>query len=252
MLDSYHYTLTFNTSGLQEQPTSVHLHLHSVSSANHLTVINITIDQEVFVWRKLADDKNGTELQISLEPPLIWTANTLTIKVASTVPIKLDHNFGLLLYMGGVPEAIDDLLSIQLDKKKMVNDQKERLKRGIEKRDASITGPCQRKTLKVTFSELGGIYQNIIAPKTVEIGQCVGECNNQTLHARVLNLLASNKGLDFEEGSSTLITPLAIGCAVMSFQPVVAVISHPTRGSVIFAVLDELVVESCGCSTCSL
>jgi len=218
---------------------------------NHLTVINITINQEVFVWRELADDKNETEVRISLEPPLIWTTNTLTIKVTSTVPIKMDHNFGLLLYMGGVPEGIDDLLSKPLDKKKMINDQKERLKRDKEKRDVSITGPCQRKTLTVTFSQLGGIYQNIIAPKTVEIGQCVGECYNQTLHAQVLNLLAS-KDLDFEESSSTLITPLPTGCTVLSFKPEVGVLLDPTSGSVIFAVFDNLIVKSCGCSTCSL
>jgi len=60
------YVRWFNTSGLQKQPKSFQLHLHSVTSVNHLTVINITIDQEVFVWRKMADDKNETEVQISL------------------------------------------------------------------------------------------------------------------------------------------------------------------------------------------
>ena len=41
--------------------------------------------------------------------------------------------------MGGVSEIIDDLLSKPLDKKKMINDKKETLKR-----DVSIIGPCQR------------------------------------------------------------------------------------------------------------
>ena len=138
--DGYHYTLMFNTSGLQEQPTSAWLYLNSMTS-DQLAVINVTIDQEVFVWRQpaLSSEDNDNEVRISLGSSLILTTSTLTVDVTSSVPIKLDQHFGLVLYMGGVPEDIDDLLTTPLDKStQTIYDKKERFKINIEKKDIPL------------------------------------------------------------------------------------------------------------------
>ena len=243
--------LTFNTSRLQKQPTSVWLHLNTVPSDHH-AVINVTIGQEVFVWRQPTtdNDENQTEVQISLESLLTWTASTLTVKVTSTIHIKVDH-FGLLLYMGETPEAVNDLLIKPPGKTKIINDQDKRLKRDIEKRDVNIVEPCQRKSLIVPLTQLGGIFENIMAPVAADIGQCVGECSvsNQTLRTELLNLLASGD-LDLEEGSAHEKTSLEVGCVATNLLPL-TVLHIDQNGLFIVEPLKNLIVDSCGCFQCS-
>jgi len=251
-LDGYLYMFRFNISGLsrQEQPTSAQLHLHMMTS-DQPAVINITIDQKELVWKQPEDTKNETEVKISLEYLLInnsqWTNDTLTIKVASKNPIILPthHHYhpGLLLYMGGDPEAIDDLLATTLDKPThSINDKK------IEKRD--IIKPCQLESFTVTFSQLGGGYQYIIQPKLLDIGQCVGKCpqylGHSTEHAQVLNLLTFRAGSSVGSG---IISP--VSCTVKSFQPQPIVSYNPIAAMIGFEMLNELVATSCGCSHCS-
>ena len=247
--DSYSYKLTFNTSGLQKQPTSIWLHLNTVPS-DHLAVINITIGQEVFVWRQptMDDDENQTEVQINLGSLLTWTASTLTVKVTSTIHIKTDH-FGLLLYMGETPEAVNDLLIKPPGKTKIINDQDKRLKKDIENINYEV--PCQRKSLIVPLNQLGGSFENIVAPVTADIGQCVGECpvTNQTLRTELLDLLAPGD-LDLEEGSAHENTLLKVGCVATSLLPL-TVLRIDQNGLPIVEPLKNLIIDSCGCFQCS-
>ena len=259
--DGYHYMFTFNISGLsrqQQQPTSVRLHLHMMTS-DQPTVINITIDQEQFVWRQSEDAKNETEARISLEPLLTnsqWTNDTLTVKVTSTNPIKLPthqhYHPGLLLYMGGDPEAIDDLLATPLDKPTHpINDKKKGSKTSIERRDSK---PCQLESFRITFSQVGGGFQYIIQPKSLDIGQCVGTCSqylrpphNPTQHAQIWNLLVFRH---FKEGSGggNVITP--VSCTIRSYRPQPIVLYNPVTHMISYEAYHELVAASCRCSHC--
>jgi len=222
-------------------------------------VINITIDQEELIWRQPEDTKDETEVRISLEYLLInnsqWSNETLTIKVASNNPIipATHHHYhpGLLIYMGGDPQAIDDLLATPLDKSAhSINDNKERQK--IEKKD--IGEWCQLKSFKVTFSKVGGGYQYIIRPKSLDIGQCVGKCpqylghpHNPTEHAQVWNLLA----LDFKEGSGGADVISPVSCAIKSFKPTPIVLYNRPSSLITYETYNELVATSCECSHCS-
>ena len=257
--DGYHYMFTFNISGLsrqQQQPTSVRLHLHMMTS-DQPTVINITIDQEQFVWRQSEDTIDETEVRISLESLLTnsqWTNDTLTVKVTSTNPIKLPthqhYHPGLLLYMGGDPEAIDNLLATPLDKPTHpINDKTKRSKTSIERRDSK---PCQLESFRITFSQVGGGFQYIIQPKSLDIGQCVGMClhyvtHNPTEHAQIWNLLASR---DFKEDSrgSDAITP--VSCTIRNFRPQPIVLHKPVIHMISYKIYHELVAASCRCYYC--
>ena len=265
--NGYYYTFTFNTSGLprQEQPTNVQLHLRMVTS-HQPAVIKVNTRQQEFTWQqpelKDKDAKKTTEdisVRISLSSQLTnsssshWTNDMLTVKVASTNPIimpsKKHHQtaVGLLLYMGGVPEAIDDLLATPIDKSThLITDKKERFKIGEGKRD--INTPCQLKEgFKVTFSQVGGGYQYIIQPKTLDIKQCMGECpqylhhlHNPTEHAEVRNLLA------FREGSASA-DVTAASCVATSFKPQPIVLYDPATQMISYKTYHRLVAASCGC-----
>ena len=255
-----HYMFTFNISGLprKEQPTSVWLHLHMMTS-DQPAAININIDQDEFVWRQSEDTINETEVRISLESLLTnsqWTNDTLTVKVTSTNPIKLpthqQYHPGLLLYMGGDPEAIDDLLATPLEKPTHpINDKKKRSKTDIKRRDLK---PCQLESFWVTFSQVGGGFQYIIQPKSLDIGQCVGTCShylrpshNPTEHAQIWNLLAFRH---FKEGSGggSVITP--VSCTTRSFKPQPILLYNPVTHMISYKIYHELVATSCRCSQC--
>jgi len=246
----------FNTSGLQEQPTSVRLYLHTMTS-DQLAVVNVTIDQEVFVWRQpsLSGEDNETEVRIDLGPSLIkslWNNDSIIVQVMSTVPIKVPsqhqhHHPGLLLYMGGVPEAIDDLLATPIEKPTSSDKRRSPYK---EKRD--VVNSCRLESFRVTFSQVGGSYQYIIYPKSLDIGRCVGECHhpyNPTEHNQVMNLLASQ---NFKEGSAAegddVITP--VSCTIRSFRPQPIVWYNHTSGMVVYQIYHKLVATSCTCSHC--
>ena len=241
----------FNTSGLQERPTSVRLYLHTMTS-DQLAVINVTIDQEVFVWRQpaLSSEDNENEVKISLGSSLILTTSTLTVDVTSSVPIKLDQHFGLVLYMGGIPEDIDDLLTTPLDKStQAIHDKKERFKINVEKKD--VTGkPCQLESFKLNFSELGGNFESIILPLSVDIGLCVGECTNSntSLRSQVFHTLA-NRNLEGSGNGEDLISSLPeTCCTVASFMKLPVLTNDAANGIITHQFIDKLVAETCGCS----
>jgi len=266
--NGYHYTFVFNASGIprQEQPTNVQLHLRMVTS-DQPAVIRVNTSRQEFIWQQPElhdkDAKKTTEdllVRISLSSQLAnssssshWINDMLTVEVASTNPIKIPSKkhhqtaVGLLLYMGGVPEAIDELLAKPIDKSAhLITDKKERFKIGEGKRD--INTPCQLKEgFKVTFSQVGGGYQYIIQPKTLDIGQCIGECphylhhlHNPSEHAEVRNLLA------FREGSaSTDVT--AASCVATSFLPQPIVLYNKASAMITYETYDKLVATSCGC-----
>ena len=218
-------------------------------TSEQLAVINVTIDQEVFVWRQpaLSSEDNDNEVRISLGPSLILTTSTLTVDVTSTVPIKLDQHFGLVLYMGGIPEGIDDLLATPLDKStQAIHDKKERFKINVEKKDA--TGkPCQLESFKIHFSELGGNFESIILPLSVDIGLCAGECTNSytSLRSQVFYTLA-NRNL---EGSGSERTPLPETCCkVASFMKLPVLTNDAANRIITHQFIDKLVAETCGCS----
>ena len=223
-------------------------------------MINITIGIEGFVWRQSEDTKNETEVRINLESLPInsqWINDTLAIKITSTNPIKLPTHYhyhpGLLIYMGGDPEAIDGLLARPLDKPTLYK--KKRQISGKEKRN--IGEQCRLESFKVIFSEVGGGYQSIIQPKSLDIGQCVGECpqylshlRNPTEHAQVWNLLAF-RDLDFKGGSGGGDVVSPVSCAVRSFRPQPVLVYKRASMMITYVTYDRLVATSCGCSHCT-
>ena len=253
----------FNISGLsrQEKPTSVQLHLQLMTS-DQPAVVNITVGQEEFVWRQSEDTKNETEVKISLESLPQWTNDSLTIKVASTNPITLTshHHYhpGLLIYMGGVPEAIDDLLATPLDQ---INN-KDKFKVGIKKRRFILEETtCHLRSFTVDLSQLGGNYK-ILYPQKIDIGQCEGHCprlpfhnptkdtensrdmmNNTpdpTAHEIILNI--------FKEGSGSGDVD---SCTVRSFRPLAVLFYHSEKRVYTIRKLRDLVAESCECTLSS-
>jgi len=264
--NGYHYTFAFNASGLprQAQPTNIQLHLRMVTS-DQPAVIKVNTSQQEFIWQQseLYDkDAKTTEdlsVRISLRSQLTnssssrWTNDMLIVEVASTNPIKIPSKkhhqtaVGLLLYMGGVPEVIDELLAKPVDKSAhLITDKKERFKIGEGKRN--VNTPCQLKDgFRVTFSQVGGGYQYIIQPKSLDIGQCVGECphylhhlHNPSEHAEVRNLLA------FREGSASADVTTA-SCVATSFKPQPIVLYNKASSMITYETYDKLVATSCGC-----
>lgn len=245
----------------QEQPTNVQLHLR-VETTDKPAVIKVNTSQQEITWQQPAlSDKNvkkTTEVKISLNSQLTNSSlhlpyDMLTVKVASTNPIKIPSKkhhqsaVGLLLYMGGVPEAIDNLLEAPIDKSAhLITDKKERYKIGEGKRD--VNTPCQLKDgLTVKFSEVGGGYEHIILPKSLDIKQCVGECphllhhlHNPSEHAEVRNLLA------FREGSASA-DVLTASCVATSFKPQPILINNPLSKMVSYKSYNKLVASTCGC-----
>lgn len=227
--------------------------------------------QQPIVWRQSSqastvDDSQAAEAVQSVRISLTSLSNsslwlndsTLTITVASTNPIRMpsgNHHqtaVGLVLYMGGAPEAIDQLLTTPIPSvatDHASSHHKQSLGIGAtRKRRVTGSTPCQVQAgFKVKFSEVKGGFERIIQPEMVDIKKCVGECpnflhhiHNPSQHAEIRNLLA------FREGSAGAeITPAS--CVPTSYMPLPVIVYNEADKSVSTKTHNELVAASCGC-----
>lgn len=253
----YQYTLTFNVGRLSHKkhhPNYAELFLHIVTDDHNPAQIKIVSNhlQQPITWTKPALQANGSETAevrihlTSLANSSLWrNSTTLTITVASTNTIRIpseNHHqtaLGLVLYMGGAPEVIDELLETPIADHTL---------KQMDSNKRSTTGstPCQLKRgFKVKFAEVKYGYDKILRPEEVDIGRCVGECPhllhhlyNPTDHATVRNILA------FQEGSGETNISTA-SCVPTTFKPLPVVLFN--SNGITQKVLHNMVATSCGC-----
>ena len=241
--------------------------LHILNTHQHHAQINITsgITQQPVIWKQHLqasgkdDNKMAEVLSVrialnSLTNSSLWpNDNILTVTLASTnairMPSKNHHQtaLGLVLYMAGSPEEIDELLTKPVPSTAGHKINKKNIY-GIGAFNKRSSAPCQlQKGLKVKFSEVKGGYERILKPVTIEINKCAGECplylhhlHNPTQHSEVRNLLA------FREGSaSSDIVPAS--CVPVSFKKIPTIEYNKETHGIENKYLDELVATSCGC-----
>ena len=268
----YQYTVEFNTNVLSHKkhhPNYAELFLHVLTEGGH-DPAEIKIDsshiQQPIIWSQSSqasrvDDSQTAEAVQSVRISLTSLSNsslwlndsTLTITVASTNPIRMPSGnhyqtaVGLVLYMGGAPEAIDQLLTTPIPSA-TAHHKRSLSIGGTHKRQATGSTPCQVKAgFKVKFLEVKGGYERIIQPEVVDIKKCVGECpnflhhiHNPSQHAEIRNLLASREG-----SAGTNITPAS--CVPTSYTPLPVVVYNPADKSISTKTYNKLVAESCGC-----
>ena len=272
----YQYTVEFNTSMLSHKkhhPNYAELFLHVLTEGGH-NPAEIKIDsnhiQQPITWQQPSqasgeDDGQTAETVQSVRISLTSLSNssswlndsTLTITVTSTNPIRMPSGnhyqtaVGLVLYMGGAPEAIDQLLTTPIPSSAdhTLSHHKQPLGIGAtRKRKATGSTPCQLQGgFKVTFKEVKGGYEEIIRPKMIDIKKCVGECphflhhlHNPSQHAEVRNLM------HFREGSAGAdVTPAS--CVPTNFKPLPVVLYNEADKTFSSKTLDKLIATSCGC-----
>ena len=269
----YQYILEFNTNVLSHKkhhPNYTELFLHMLTKGGH-NPAEIKIDsshiQQPITWQQPSqasgeDDSQTAETVQSVRISLtslsnssFWlNDNTLTITVTSTNPIRMPSGnhyqtaVGLVVYMGGAPEAIDQLLRAPIPSSADHTPSHHFGMGATHKRQAIGSTPCQLQDgLIVKFLEVQGGYERIIQPETVDIKKCVGECphflhhlHNPSQHAEVRNLLY------FQEGSvGANITPAS--CIPTSFKPLPVIMYNEADKSVSTETYNELVAASCGC-----
>ena len=261
----HQYTITFNISGLiqkKEHPNYAELFLH-VQTHNNPAQIRITSEhiQQPVTWMQpsQANGKDNSEMVevrlvrirlTSLASSSLWQNDSIvTFTVASTnvirMPLKNHYQnaLGLVLYMGGAPEAIEKLPTTSIK----TGDHKKHSIGATAKRSTGST-PCQlQKGFTVKFSEVKGGYERIIQPDVVDIGRCIGECphflhhlHNPSQHAEVRNLLA------FREGSASADITTA-SCVPTSFKPLPVMLYNDVDKRFSLGSYNELVATSCGC-----
>ena len=261
----HQYMITFNISGLIQKkvhPNYIELFMH-VQTRNNPAQIRITSEhiQQPVTWMQPAqangkDDAERAEVRLvrigltSLANGSFWqNDSTVTFTLASTnvirMPLKNHYQnaLGLVLYMGGAPEAIEKLLTTSIETRS-------RTMHSIGATAKRSTGstPCQLQNgFRVRFSEVQGGYERIIRPESVDIGRCVGECphflhhlHNPSQHAEVRNLLA------FREGSAAAEITTA-SCVPTSFKPLSVVIYNEADRTFSVKSYNEMVATSCGC-----
>ena len=271
----HQYTITFNTSGISQKehhPNYAELFLHILTDHQNPAQVSIDNDHinQPIRWMQPSqasgkDDNKMPEVQLvrialtSLTNSLLrQNDNMLTIKVASTnvirIPSKRHYqtSLGLVLYMGGAPEAIDELLTtpIVAHHHMFTNKKKTQSIGGVtdQKRSTGST-PCQLKSgFKVKFSDVKGGFERILQPEMVDIGRCVGECPNLLTHlhnpsqnAEVRNLLVSRG-----EGSSGVDIATA-SCVPVTYKPLPVVLLNSATNSITVGTYNEMVATSCGC-----
>lgn len=271
----YQYTVTFNVSALSHKkhhPNYAELFLHVLTHDHSPAQIKIVSDQiqQPITWMQPSqasgkDDNEKAAVQsvritlTSLTNSSLWQNGSLvTITVASTNVIRMpseNHHqtaLGLVLYMGGAPEAIDELLTTPLPPAAAdhtLTNQKQTYSIGAtHKRSTTGSTPCQLQSgFKVKFLEVKGGYERIIQPEVVDIGKCVGECphflhhlHNPSQHAEVRNLLA------FREGSAGADITTA-SCVPTSFKPLPVVVYNEADKRISTKTYKEMVATSCGC-----
>lgn len=269
----HQYTITFNISGLSQKkqhPNYAELFLHVLTNHQNPAQVKVASDhiQQPVMWTQPLqasgkDDGEMPEVMLvrisltSLTNSSLWEIdNTLTVTVASTnairIPSKNHHKtaLGLVLYMGGAPEAIDKLLKTPIvAADQMLTNKKETYSIGAaNKRSTTSNTPCQlKKGFKVKFSEVKGGFEKIIHPEVVDIGKCIGQCpmflhhlHNPSQHAEVRNLLVSREG----SAGSDIATA---SCVPVTFKPLPVVLFNSETNTVSTSTLDELEATSCGC-----
>ena len=261
----HQYTATFSIRGLPEHPNYIELFLHVQTEASpaEIKITNEHI-QEPVVWtqRLPKDDSKIPKVQLvrislnSLAASSLWENNSsVTLTAASTHALRTpsknhyQNAIGLVLYMGGAPEEIEELLDTSIVSsglKKHAYSIGAVAKRTAAKRSGST--PCQKEDgFEVTFTDLSEKYANIITPKTVDIGKCKGDCphllhpfHNPSQHAEVRNFLA------FREGSASSKIATA-SCVPISFRNLTALTYNKTSKTFVTKVYDNMIAASCGC-----
>ena len=259
------YTTTFSISGLPEHPNYIELFLHVQTNANPAK-IKITCEhiEEPVIWtqRLPKDDSEIPKVQLvrislnSVAASSLWkNDSSVTLTVASTNVIRIpsknhyQNSVGLVLYMGGAPEEIQELLDTSIvssDLTKHAYSIGAVAKRTAAKRSGST--PCQLQSgFTVKFQELTAGYKNIILPKMVDIKKCVGECphylhrfHNPSQHAAVRNLLA------FRDGSASSDITKA-SCVPTSFKELTVMEYNETSKGFTNKVYKKMIASSCGC-----
>ena len=264
----HQYTVTFNISGLtqnKERPNYAELFLHVQTHNNQAAQIRITSEhiQQPVTWIQPSqangkDDSEMAEVQLvrvrltslTRDASLWQNDSTVTFTVASTnvvrMPLKKHYQnaVGLVLYMGGAPEAIEKLPTTLIK----TGDHKKHSIGATAKRSTGST-PCQLQMgFRVKFSEMkGSRYERIIQPDSVDIGRCVGECplflnhlHNPTEHAEVRNLLT------FREGSASSEITTAT-CVPTSFKPLPVMTYNEGEKRFVTKIYTEMIATSCGC-----
>lgn len=263
------YTIRFNTSGLAEKhPNHAELFLHVHHHHSTAAQIRITSShyQQPAVWQQHpqanGEDETAKKAQVLLRIALtslttgsLWKNDSiLTLTVASTKPITMPSknrhqtSVGLVLYMGGSPEAIDKLIkSPVIATSHRVMSKKETYSIGAAHKRSTGSTPCQlKKGLNIRFSEVKGGFERVLKPVVVDIGKCVGECphflhhlHNPSQHAEVRNLLA------FREGSASDVTRAS--CVPTSFKPLPIVLYNDATKRATVETYNKMVATSCGC-----
>ena len=263
----HQYTVTFNISGLtqrKERPNYAELFLHVQTHNNQAAQIRITSEhiQQPVTWVKpsQANGKDDSETakvrlvrirltSLTRDVSLWQNDSTVTFTVASTnvvrMPLKNHYQnaVGLVLYMGGAPEAIEKLLTTSIK----TGDHKKHSIGATAKRSTGST-PCQlQKGFRVRFSEVKGGYERIIQPDSVDIGKCVGECplflhhlHNPSQHAELRHLMTLREG----SAGSGITTA---SCVPTSFMPLPVMIYNEVEKRISTKTYNEMVATSCGC-----
>lgn len=262
----HQYTLTFNISVLSQKKhhpnyAQLFLHVHTHQNPVQIKIVSDHLQQPL-LWTQPSqsngkDDSKMDEVKLvkitldSLAKSSMWQNDSIvTLSVTSTnvirMPLKNHYqtSVGLVLYMGGAPEAIDKLLTTPIPKAHHTNSHRI----GATKRSTTGSTPCQLQSgFTVRFSEVKGGFERTLRPKTVDIGRCIGTCphflhhlHNPSEHAEVRNLLA------FQEGSASSNIKTA-SCVPTSFKPLPVMVFNSAENRITQGTYNELVATSCGC-----